>query len=71
MRYTEKQIKEIIERLNQYESTINTLLLKLNEIEGKRRRKVDNKKVVQDECIIHLSFSGLNRSLSLKDRESP
>lgn len=66
MKYTDKQIKEMVEKISSYERTINRMLLKFHKIEKQKK-----KEIVHEECIIHLSFSGLNKAISLKsDKDS-
>lgn len=68
MSYTD--MKVLKERLDYYESTLNTLLLKIDKLESKKRRK-GNKKLVsnEDECKIHLSFAGLRRAYEGRENE--
>ena len=64
MKYTQKQIKEMMKKISSYERVINRMLLKFHNIEKKKM-----KEVMHEECIIHLSFSGLNKAVSLKDEK--
>lgn len=65
MKYTEKEIQEMVKKLSSYERIINRMLLKFHDIEKKKM-----KGPLYEECIIHLSFSGLNRAMSLKEKKS-
>ena len=68
MVYTETQIKEIVERLDQYEKIVKEIQLEFTKIGKRKRRNFVNRKVQKrEECIIHLSFAGLNRVIPLKD----
>lgn len=72
MSYSEVEIKVLKERLDIYESTLNSILERFNQLEIDSSRKKTRKKVVKrdkDDCIIHLSFSGLNKAMSLKDKD--
>jgi hypothetical protein len=62
MKYTEKEIQEMVKKLSSYERIINRMLLKFHNMEKKKM-----KEPVYEECIIHLSFSGLNKAMSLKE----
>jgi NAD kinase len=62
MKYTEKEIQEMVKKLSSYERIINRMLLKFHKMERKKM-----KEPFYEECVIHLSFSGLNKVMSLKD----
>lgn len=64
MEYTDKEIKEMIDKIHSYERIIDRMLLKFHRME-----KAKKNKVIHEECIIHLSFSGLNKACSLQDSE--
>ncbi len=65
MKYTEKEIQEMVKKLSSYERIINRMLLKFH---NKEKKKM--KGPLYEECIIHLSFSGLNMAMSLKEKKS-
>lgn len=64
MAYSKIEIVQLKERLDIYEKELATMLVKYNRL---LKRKVKRKRKVEDDCIIHLSFSGLNRAMSIKD----
>lgn len=72
MVYPENQIKDIVERLDQYEKVIKKIQSEFANQKKRRLRNYDSRKPQKrEECIIHLSFAGLNKSLSLPvDNES-
>lgn len=65
MSYSKIEIDELKERLDMYERALNSMLVKFKRLE---KRKVKRKRRAEDDCIIHLSFSGLNKAFSLKER---
>lgn len=70
MLYTETQIKEIVERLDQYEKIVKKMQLEFAKKDKRKLRNyVSRKPQKREECIIHLSFSGLNKAISLKDKD--
>ncbi|PKN02988.1 hypothetical protein CVU76_03105 [Candidatus Dojkabacteria bacterium HGW-Dojkabacteria-1] len=72
MVYTETQIKEIVERLDQYEKIVKKMQLEIAKRDKRKLRTyVSRKTQKREECIIHLSFAGLSKALSLpSDNES-
>ena len=64
MSYSKIEVVQLKERLDMYEKELATMLVKFNRLE---KRKIKKKRKVEDDCIIHLSFSGLNRAMSIKD----
>ena len=67
MVYTEAQIKEIVERLDQYEKIVKKMQLEFAKQEKRKLRNyVSRKTQKREECIIHLSFAGLNRVIPSK-----
>ncbi len=64
MAYSKIEMVQLKERLDIYEKALASMLVKFNRLE---KRKVKRKRKVEDDCIIHLSFSGLNRAMSIKD----
>ena len=55
------QIEQMKERLDMYEKALKSMRIRFNRLQ---KRKV--KRRSEDDCIIHLSFSGLNKAFSLK-----
>ncbi|MDX9739192.1 MAG: hypothetical protein RBT33_02420 [Candidatus Dojkabacteria bacterium] len=64
MAYSKIEMVQLKERLDIYEKALASMLVKFNRLE---KRKVKGKSKLEDDCIIHLSFSGLNRAMSIKD----
>ncbi|MGI6423490.1 MAG: hypothetical protein ACOX0X_02670 [Candidatus Dojkabacteria bacterium] len=53
------EVEELTKKLYNYEKTLNSILLKVNRLENRKKKK---RKIVEtkEECVIYLSFAGLN-----------